>query len=436
MKSHKGFLVLDYNTELKLPEQLYGTIKKVGILNKEPILYGDANLLKQNDLYYIDSIKQVYRFVATETMYEQLEEQNPEPLLMSSNNKTVNKYRIFLFTSINYKPYDQFEEELTIPEEERGTIRNAGYLFNKIIYSGDPNLVENGQLFYHDNLPFINVVGIDNGVITLATKTKLSSHDDATTIYTSYRVYPPTPHDYSKDYLTFETPTGGTFTLTIDKDAYGVTLDITSISYSLDNGSTWITETRNPNAETVITTPPIAPGGKVLWKGIGTNYGAGGPGKGIRSIFSSDCEFIAYGNIHSLTFGDDFINNFTIYQNNYYGLFEDSFLTSAENLILPATTLAGSCYQRMFCNCTLLTTAPKLPATTLKDTCYKNMFSDCEQLNLIAMLAIDISTFGCLEDWVSGVAASGTFVKNSAATWDRPGKSGIPNGWTIVTADS
>lgn len=42
---------------LKLPEQLYGTIKRVGILNKEPILYGDVNLLKLNDLYYINGAK-------------------------------------------------------------------------------------------------------------------------------------------------------------------------------------------------------------------------------------------------------------------------------------------------------------------------------------------------------------------------------------------
>jgi len=42
---------------LKLPEQLYGTIKRVGILNKEPILYGDVNLLKPNDLYYINGAK-------------------------------------------------------------------------------------------------------------------------------------------------------------------------------------------------------------------------------------------------------------------------------------------------------------------------------------------------------------------------------------------
>ena len=35
--------------------------------------------------------------------------------------------------------------------------------------------------------------------------------------------------------------------------------------------------------------------------------------------------------------------------------------------------------------------------------------------------------------WVSGVAPSGTFVKNSAAKWDVTGVNGIPSGWTAVT---
>ena len=35
--------------------------------------------------------------------------------------------------------------------------------------------------------------------------------------------------------------------------------------------------------------------------------------------------------------------------------------------------------------------------------------------------------------WVSGVASSGTFVKNSAATWNVTGVDGIPTGWTVVT---
>ena len=52
------------------------------------------------------------------------------------------------------------------------------------------------------------------------------------------------------------------------------------------------------------------------------------------------------------------------------------------------------------------------------------------------MLATDISATSCLSNWVSGVAASGTFVKNSAATWNVTGTSGIPTGCTVETASA
>jgi hypothetical protein len=40
------------------------------------------------------------------------------------------------------------------------------------------------------------------------------------------------------------------------------------------------------------------------------------------------------------------------------------------------------------------------------------------------------------EKWVSGVSATGTFVKNSAAEWDVSGANGIPNNWTVETASN
>ena len=53
---------------------------------------------------------------------------------------------------------------------------------------------------------------------------------------------------------------------------------------------------------------------------------------------------------------------------------------------LPATTLAGSCYQQMFFNCTSLTTAPELPATTLARSCYYSMFYGCTGLTTVPEL--------------------------------------------------
>ena len=102
--------------------------------------------------------------------------------------------------------------------------------------------------------------------------------------------------------------------------------------------------------------------------------------------------------------------------------------------ILPATTLAEHCYHEMFCDCTSLTTAPELSARTLVDTCYSYMFNDCENLNEITCLATDISASGATTNWVSGVAANGTFTK-AASMEDWPeGVNGIPAGWNIVNA--
>ena len=61
-------------------------------------------------------------------------------------------------------------------------------------------------------------------------------------------------------------------------------------------------------------------------------------------------------------------------------LFQESNIVDASNLILPATTLANSCYTYMFDSCTSLRNAPELPATTLADSCYYGMFAGCTSL--------------------------------------------------------
>ena len=105
-------------------------------------------------------------------------------------------------------------------------------------------------------------------------------------------------------------------------------------------------------------------------------------------------------------------------------------LTTAPKL--PATTLETMCYNNMFMGCTSLTTAPELPATTLKFMCYYGMFRNCTSLNYIKCLATDISVSSCTNNWVNGVAATGTFVKAADMTSWTEGKDGIPEGWTVV----
>lgn len=120
---------------------------------------------------------------------------------------------------------------------------------------------------------------------------------------------------------------------------------------------------------------------------------------------------------------------------NFSNLFKDcTSIISVSKDFLPATTLMSYCYHCMFSGCSSLTAAPELPATTLAENCYESMFYGCTNLNYIKMLATDISARRCLNDWVSGVASSGTFVKNIDATWNVTGEDGIPKGWTVQNA--
>ena len=113
----------------------------------------------------------------------------------------------------------------------------------------------------------------------------------------------------------------------------------------------------------------------------------------------------------------------------FYGC---SSLTSAPEL--PATALAQYCYYSMFSDCTSLTTAPELPATTLATGCYSYMFQNCSKLNYIKALFTTTPSNSYTNNWVSGVSSTGTFVKNSKATWDVTGNNGVPTGWAVETA--
>ena len=123
----------------------------------------------------------------------------------------------------------------------------------------------------------------------------------------------------------------------------------------------------------------------------------------------------------------------------YFNMFRDcTSLTTAPEL--PATTLANSCYRQMFEGCTSLTTAPELPAQALANNCYQYMFYGCTNLNYIKAMFTTTPSGSSpnyyTQNWVNGVAATGTFVKNKAATWNLRGVNGIPNNWTIETASA
>ena len=123
----------------------------------------------------------------------------------------------------------------------------------------------------------------------------------------------------------------------------------------------------------------------------------------------------------------------TLADNCYKDMFNGcTSLTTAP--VLPATTLANKCYSGMFYRCTSLVNAPSLPATTLTDGCYGGMFQSCTNLNSITCLATSISASNCTINWVNGVAASGTFIKNPSMSSWTTGTNGIPSGWTVQDA--
>lgn len=284
--------------------------------------------------------------------------------------------------------------------------------------------------------------------------------------------YTSKPHDYSKDYLTFEALENGTFQFTND------------ISYSLDNGNTWTELSANTDS------PIVTANKKIRWKGElipivhEDKTQVGGIG-----VFSSTSRFNVEGNPMSLLYGDNFKGqtDLTGKHSAFYRLFYScSNLINAEHLSLPATilaeqcyssmfnsctnlvtapqlpattlanycygwmfenctslatapqlsatTLANYCYAGMFNGCTSLTTAPQLSATTLANGCYNYMFNGCTHLTSITCLATDISATSCTTKWLSGVAASGTFTKAASMESWTTGGSGIPSNWTVVDA--
>ncbi len=289
-----------------------------------------------------------------------------------------------------------------------------------------------------------------------------------------------------KGYLTFLAEEAGTFSFYIG--ANRTAEQVTSVSYSLDNGKTWVTTANTAGTAQTITTPVVNAGKRIIWKGIATRYGEGRADYLRVNNFRSTGRFSAYGNIMSMLYGDNFqtdtfpegstftfngmfwactgltdISGLVFPNSTAYGCYQTMFsgctnltkvvttlpstslsgacylrmyegctsLTTASTL--PATTLAGNCYQYMYQNCTSLTTASILPALTVSQYAYAYMYYGCSSLNSVTMYATKISATNAVNNMLTGVAATGTFYKNAAATWAN--SKCIPSGWTVETVN-
>ena len=169
---------------------------------------------------------------------------------------------------------------------------------------------------------------------------------------------------------------------------------IKTISISTDEGTTWTEKTSSTSGTTLAT---LSSGQKMLVKGSNTAYG----GTSSRyNYFTSTGNFNVEGNIMSLIYGDNFIGQTTLDSvgNNFKYLFNNCIkLIFVNNLIIPATTLANSCYRNMFEGCTSLTNAPELPATILANYCYDNMFRGCTSLTSAPELPATTLTDWCYQ---------------------------------------
>ena len=149
------------------------------------------------------------------------------------------------------------------------------------------------------------------------------------------------------------------------------------------------------------------------------------------TTLASNCCSSMFRNCTSLTSAPE-LPATTLASGCYSQMFYNCTNLTSSPKVLPATTLASNCYYNMFNSCSSLTSAPDLPATILDYQCYSGMFRYCSNLSYIKMLATNVSAYFCLDNWVSGISQTGTFVKSPDATWDIFA-SGIPSGWTITT---
>lgn len=273
----------------------------------------------------------------------------------------------------------------------------------------------------------------------------------------------PTPIDYSKEYLTFDILTGGTINWTVQNANYAKT-----ISYSLDGGNSWTDITSTTEG----TSFNVNAGDRVMFRGNTKGTSQGTADVSNYAHFSgSTAYFNLSGNIDSIADATNFKTGNVSLTTNYKALFRATNAVDASNLYLPSPTVEfqyrmlfrecaslvaipsmGHFNTRvnymcmgMFALCTSLERATDLPAIDFAESgatkhIFAEMFSGCTNLNYVENYSINKeslpTTYYPFNNWLAGVAASGTFVGKKAGTLDvwTSGASGIPNGWTFVEA--
>ena len=268
-----------------------------------------------------------------------------------------------------------------------------------------------------------------------------------------------------------------------------------SLSYSLDDGTTWSSFSLATGATQTIAT--INSGDTIIMKGnnaqLANEYNKG-------CYFRGTQNYEVEGNISSLLNDNDTDTEITGGTFHFAQLFSgDTHLISAENLKVVSTTLYKSSFNGCFRACSNLQKAPDLSVpTTIDQETYSSMFEGCTSLSqppsvlsaTTAQLSSykrmfcmnrsssvssqmtkspimignfgsetgvakdfevfkgngsltevkcfwtnDSGSFGGLANWMTNVSSSGTFYKRSTQTFTN-NANGIPTTWTIVNDDT
>lgn len=284
--------------------------------------------------------------------------------------------------------------------------------------------------------------------------------EEVTKIYQGNTVVYEKETDYSKMPLTFEILSDGNVVWKAHTGS-----NTKTIQYS-KNGGEWTSITSTSAGVSI----PVVSGDTVQFRGDNTQYGDRLNSSNINTFCGTTVQYNVYGNIMSLINSTNFvgIDLPSGVPANFTELFGGTQVVNAENLMLPSNNINQITYlfmfrdctslikapkvigssstvftynstynyalKGMFINCRSLTTAPELPAPTVKQFCYEGMFENCSSLNYIKCLATGTVTWQLVNNWVIGVAATGTFVTPSTTTWGS-GNSGIPSGWTRVNSE-
>ena len=146
------------------------------------------------------------------------------------------------------------------------------------------------------------------------------------------------------------------------------------------------------------------------------------------SYFMMEGKIEAWQNVMSLYRTNDFATYESEMVYAFYCLFQGC-TSLVKAPALPATKIAGYCYNSMFSGCQSLTKAPELPATILPNYCYGGMFKMCQSLKEVRISATEDESFSLVR-WLEGVSATGDFYCDPNATIFQSGISGIPANWT------